>query len=363
MFPSQGSGVPQMGLMKGIVCPNSGAVEDYMHLVESSVPQPDVPAAFGLPANANRVVNISRAMNSIAGLRRLFVSTSSYGGHANAGDGSAKDGRLVSLLTMLKSAVDHGSMILASFVFTDSQSVSDTPYDAFVSTERRFVHSLLSHMVSRAVAILAGAAPGGVRSRQAKSDCDDLLAGRVPDSWTMGWEDGPMDTPQSWISLVTSRAQFFSKVSAVASNMPAFGFSGIPFDNVFHPEAFLNAMRQAAARKAKCALDNLQFSAGFSQFSPDAYDLGSLWVQGAMVDHGTLADCSADSPAVSRTGEHVFVAWVAQKQSLKDTALGFASVPLYSTASREHLVCELCIPCEGHEQKWTLAGAAFFVHQ
>jgi dynein heavy chain 2 len=69
----------------------------------------------------------------------------------------------------------------------------------------------------------------------------ELLKGEVPLAWSAIWE-GPSN-PNSWLRLVTKKAfQLRSWSQRVNQKQP------LNLSDLFHPETFLNALRQKSAR-------------------------------------------------------------------------------------------------------------------
>eukprot|EP00762_Andalucia_godoyi_P006467 ANDGO_02875.mRNA.1 Cytoplasmic dynein 2 heavy chain 1 len=354
-------------LLKGQLSagPSTGSsISDYLRMVEDAVPAVDSPSVFGLAANANRVVNINRAVNVVAGLKVLVQGSISHEGKSS-GHSSSKV--LEPLIPILKQFMQTSSTALAAP--PGKTAVDLSPLSSFIESEYKFSRDLLQRVFERVSAVLSSLSPlttttaQSSRTSNTKNDVLSLCSGNIPESWTLGWEDGPVGSPAAWLSLIVTRTQTFSKLHTAGAK----SFVDIPFESVFHSEALLSALRQATARKLGCALDALSFSTSFSSFD-NSYPLSSLWIQGAIIDHGSIADCSSDSPAVVKVPETVHVGWVvansaaanANDPSYVTSSDGRVVIPLFANPSREHLLAELELPCENSRSRWILSGAAFF---
>ena len=117
-----------------------------------------------------------------------------------------------------------------------------------------------------------------------------LLKREVPNSWTAIWE-GP-DNPQSWL------LQFINKANALVEWIER-ADSGKTLDaklnlnELFHPETFLNALRQKSARKLGCPIDDMKLLASFERSkisSPIKVTLDGIFIQGCGFDGVRMVD-------------------------------------------------------------------------
>ena len=115
-----------------------------------------------------------------------------------------------------------------------------------------------------------------------------------------------------WIRLVTKKAvALLGWVSRMQSKQLL--VQPVNLSVLFHPETFLNALRQKSARALKIAIDELKLVSTFEQGKLGnglAISLEGLWLQGSAFDGKRLADIKEQSS----TSELVnlppcFVAW------------------------------------------------------
>jgi len=136
---------------------------------------------------------------------------------------------------------------------------------------------------------------------------------------------------------------------------------------LFHPETFLNALRQRSARKLKIAIDELKLVSSFEagKIGKDtAIQLEGLWLQGSDFDGKRLADIKdqGGSSAELLPLPACYVAWVGSQDVDPYPEASTAETPVYHALDREKLLCTLKVPNSGDEASRTLAGVALFLN-
>jgi len=122
--------------------------------------------------------------------------------------------------------------------------------------------------------------------------------------------------------------------------------------DLFHPETFLNALRQRSARQLKIAIDELKL---VSSFEPNkvskntCIQLDGLWLQGCEFDGRRMIDIKDTG---GNTRELIalptcFIGWIGQKEPNPYAEGTTVSTPIYHTLDREKLLCKIQVPNQG----------------
>jgi len=142
--------------------------------------------------------------------------------------------------------------------------------------------------------------------------------------------------------------------------------SGVSLSDLFHPETFLNALRQKAARQLKYAIDELKlvssFEAGKVNLQTGA-QLEGLFLQGCEFDGARLNDIKDTSGSSSELTllPSCNIAWV-RREDQDPYGQGTVNVPVYLQIDREKLLCTFNVPNQGDEWKRIIGGVALFLN-
>ncbi|MED6252087.1 hypothetical protein ATANTOWER_006838, partial [Ataeniobius toweri] len=176
----------------------------------------------------------------------------------------------------------------------------------------------------------------------------------------------------------------------------------LDLSELFHPDTFLNALRQETARSIGCSMDSLVFLSSWR--SPVAQakiqvKVGGLQLEGCRFDGVHLSENQHDSPSVSAVPA-CHMAWAPQlpsdfslnssrpqsepqenidfrhhpwkwtiqiflESSTADSTDSEESIwlPLYTSSERVKLVTHVSLPCGANPNQWIQAGAALFLKQ
>jgi len=116
---------------------------------------------------------------------------------------------------------------------------------------------LVDESVRTIAKILAGQE---MLSAKSQKDATDLLTGKVPLGWSSKWE-GP-ENPSMWIRMVCKKANaLLGWLQGVQQKQLL--ERPVNLSDLFHPETFLNALRQKSARRLKVAIDELKLVSTF----------------------------------------------------------------------------------------------------
>lgn len=166
-----------------------------------------------------------------------------------------------------------------------------------------------------------------------------LLKGETPNAWIQRW-DGP-EAPIPWLRSAVSKANALKQWLAKQQQKQLLNGS-LNLSNLFHPETFLSALRQRAARQLKTAVDDLKLVSSFDQSKiQNGANLEGMWLQGCELNGGYLSD-SRQSTELSPVPS-CYVAWI-KKADPEPHGGAIISVPVYLGLDREKLLCTLNVP-------------------
>ncbi|KAL6471906.1 hypothetical protein MHYP_G00205560 [Metynnis hypsauchen] len=139
----------------------------------------------------------------------------------------------------------------------------------------------------------------------------------------------------------------------------------LDLSELFHPDTFLNALRQETARSMGCSMDSLKFVASWKSQIPGAklqVKVGGLQLEGCKFDGNRLSENQHDSPSVSAVPA-CYMAWIPQSVSGSYSPEECVWLPVYTSAERVRVVTNVQLPCGGNQDQWIQCGAALFLKQ
>lgn len=219
---------------------------------------------------------------------------------------------------------------------------------------------LVDESLSALRGILAGQ---GMLTAKSQKDATELLTGAVPSTWAARWE-GPA-TPTQWIRVLNKKAvALLGWVKRMQQGQLLQG--GVDLGDLFHPETFLNALRQKSARRLKLAIDELKLVSSFETDKLPAEGtvrLDGLWLQGSEFDGRRLVDLRDQGGTSAEVVPlpPCCTAWVSAADTDPYPAAGVAEVPVYHALDRERLLCTLKVCNTGDSTARVLAGVALFL--
>jgi len=198
-------------------------------------------------------------------------------------------------------------------------------------------------------------------SAKSQKEATELLKGTVPTVWESQWE-GP-ESPIEWINGVNKKAKALLNWMQRVQQKQLLD-KPVCLSDLFHPDTFLNALRQRSARQLKIAIDELKLVSSFEQNKiggGTAIALEGLWLQGCDFDGRSLTDIS-DSSANARELIPLppcFVGWIGKGSP--DPYTDGVNTPIYHSLDREKLLCTLDIPNQGQANTRIISGVALFL--
>eukprot|EP00002_Diphylleia_rotans_P017833 TRINITY_DN345_c0_g1_i5.p1 TRINITY_DN345_c0_g1~~TRINITY_DN345_c0_g1_i5.p1 ORF type:complete len:2631 (-),score=563.81 TRINITY_DN345_c0_g1_i5:572-7306(-) len=334
------------------VLPTACSFEEYMGIIRK-LSEADLPSSFGLPDNINRSVQVANSSLIIAQLKAMAVE-------ADAIKSFDREKWAASLNPILQLWTKLG--INLSKIKETKLNDKMSPVEAFVVLERNNCIKLC-RLVNDHLAYLGNVINGlQLITPETQDVAATLISDRIPAKWEKYWE-GP-ESPFAYLRLLARRMGALDTwQQKAASNTLLSG--AINLADLFHPETFLNALRQQTARKAQLPMDNLHLISSWNEShlkqAHIRIQVEGLLMQGATLSSGTLADATVDTNSLIPT-PNCYLAWIDQNAAKSSSGTRTVPLPVYETVTREKLVTEFHAPCGETTAKWILTGTALFVH-
>ena len=326
--------------------------------VESGLPDTDTPPMFGLPLNADNVVQDTLARRYLNDLKALALP--------NASEKKA-DG----LKTLAAPALDAFAQVglarvaLAPSIRIPSNGFPD-PIEVFLISELNVIARVIHDVVTFFEHVKKVSDGLVLPSNLLKQLASSLASLTTPELW-QDRVPGP-DNLFSWLSVLKLKEQTLRvgwMQAAIGQGTAAFLRQPQSLGELVRPQVFLNALRQTSARSSGVALVELQLACLPADVPLQGAQTtlrlkgSGMRIQGATLQGGQLTQVTADAPASTITGIDFVVGFVPQKQMPSQP---YVSVPVYTNVSRETFVMSVFFPCAKEEvDGWTLRGVAIFL--
>ncbi|MFT7803200.1 cytoplasmic dynein 2 heavy chain 1 [Arapaima gigas] len=340
-----------------ISLPNTCSITDYRSVIEN-LPEDDRPAFFGLPANIERSSQRIISGQVISQLRVLSRSVTA-GSKFDREVWSSGLSPVLNLWKKLNQA--SGSSLIHQKVVPPSENHS-SPVLSFILLEH-FNGVRLVQNIHQSLAALSKVIRGtSLLTTDVQKLGLALLNQECPQSWQDKWE-GP-DDPVQYLRAVVARAVAIQGwVERAERN--TLTSDTLDLSELFHPDTFLNALRQETARSMGCSMDSLKFVASWKTRIPEAklqVKVGGLQLEGCSFDGSRLSENQHESPSVSAVPP-CHMAWIPQGASDCYPPEECISLPVYASAERVHIVTTVQLPCGANPDRWVQMGAALFLRQ
>ncbi|XP_038617598.1 cytoplasmic dynein 2 heavy chain 1 [Tachyglossus aculeatus] len=335
-----------------ISLPNSCNILDYRTVIES-LPEDDKPGFFGLPANIARSSQRMISSLVISQLRTLGRSVS-------AGckfDREIWSNELSPILSLWKKLNQNSNLIHQKVAPPNEKQGS--PILSFIILEQ-FSAIRLVQSVHQSLAALSKVIRGTtLLSSEVQSLASALLNQKCPLTWQSKWE-GPEDPLQYLRGLIARAIAIQSWVDKAEKQVLL--SDTLDLSELFHPDTFLNALRQETARAMSCSIDGLKFVASWKGRLQAKLQvkISGLQLEGCSFDGNQLSENRHDSPSVSSMLP-CYMAWIPQDAYGPYSPEECISLPVYTSAEREQVVTNMDVPCGGHPDQWIQCGAALFL--
>eukprot|EP00906_Rhabdomonas_costata_P001229 RCo001932 len=232
-------------LSAGLVIPNSNKHADFMEAVRK-FPNVDSPDFFGLPPNADRLVQKSFALKAVENLKRLK--------DLQVGVSGAFDREVWALgfkpLFELWEGLTAGNKEILERKEMPKKEMPAV--SAFIHMEAVSAYNLVTMVGDVFAEIQRVVAGTALLTQKIQTVAKFLLSGAVPPAWDRAWE-GP-ENIQMWLRYMVQRAvalQDWLKRGSGLLTQP------IRLNQCYRPVTMLNALRQETARKSGQPLDLL----------------------------------------------------------------------------------------------------------
>jgi len=237
-----------------------------------------------------------------------------------------------------------------------SPSSSDPPLLAFLLLERQTAVKLVQSVhadLSSLSRIIRGTT---LLTTQAQRMASSLLLHELPQAWSSVWEGS--SNPVQWLrGLIAKSIALGGWVDRCRNGTLLPGPADL--SELFHPDVFLNALRQETARKTGTPINHLVFTCQWNGEVKGAVcpvKIEGLLVEGALFDGSRLIECQRDSPT-SCAVPSCNVAWVPSATPPSDCV----EVPIYYSTEREQIVSCINVPCTGSILQWKLKSVALIL--
>ncbi|XP_034023634.1 cytoplasmic dynein 2 heavy chain 1 [Thalassophryne amazonica] len=339
-----------------IILPKSCSIMEYRSVIEN-LPEVDKPAFFGLPANIERSSQRIISSQVISQLRILSRSVAA---------GSKFDRELwshgLSPILNLWKKLNQGSTLIHQKATPPAEG-HGSPILSFITLEQ-FNSISLVQSIHHSLAALSKVIRGThLLTPEVQKLATALLNQECPLTWQNKWE-GP-EEPMQYLRAVVTRALAIQSWVERAGRQALLS-NTLDLSELFHPDTFLNALRQEAARSLGCSMDSLVFVSSWRNPIKEAklqVKVGGLHLEGCSFDGVHLCENRHDSPSVSAVPP-CYMAWVPQN-SAPDSVGSEDSIwlPVYSSSERVKAVTYVSLPCGANPNKWIQTGAALFLKQ
>uniref|UniRef100_A0A8C0I8A9 Cytoplasmic dynein 2 heavy chain 1 n=1 Tax=Bubo bubo TaxID=30461 RepID=A0A8C0I8A9_BUBBB len=336
-----------------ISLPNSCSILDYRNIIES-LPEDDKPDFFGLPANIARSSQRMISSQVISQLRILSRSVT-------AGckfDREIWSTELSPVLNLWKKLNQNSNLIHQKVSPPVEQQGS--PILSFITLEQfnaiRLVQSVHQSLASLSKVIRGTSLLNSEVQRLASA----LLNQKCPITWQSKWE-GPED-PLQYLRSLVARALAIKNWVEKAEKQKLLSDT-LDLSEIFHPDTFLNALRQETARVMSCSVDSLKFTASWKgriQEGKLQVKISGLQLEGCSFDGNRLSENLHDSPSVSSVLP-CYMAWIPQDAYGPYSPEECISLPVYTSVERDRVVTNIDVPCGGNQDQWIQCGAALFL--
>ncbi|XP_076002176.1 cytoplasmic dynein 2 heavy chain 1 isoform X2 [Genypterus blacodes] len=337
-----------------ITLPNSCSILDYRSVIEN-LPEDDRPAFFGLPANIERSSQRIISSQVISQLRILSRSVAA---------GSKFDRELwsngLSPVLNLWKKLNQGSTLIHQKVAPPTEG-HGSPVLSFIVLEQ-FNAIRLVQGIHQSLAALSKVIRGTqLLTPEVHKLATALLNQECPLTWQNKW-DGP-EEPMQYLRAVVTRALAIQSWVERAGRQALLSDT-LDLSELFHPDTFLNALRQETARSMGCSMDSLVFVSSWQSSIAEAklqVKVGGLQLEGCSFDGAHLCENQHDSSSVSAVPP-CSMAWVSQGSSA-DSGASEENIwlPLYSSSERAKVVTHVSLPCGPNPSQWIQSGAALFL--
>lgn len=331
-------------LTQGIKLPGSKSYKDYLKLIDS-LQDVDSPKLFGLPLNINRSV---QRFNSSAVIKQL-KQLSAISQDEIKFDRDQWGEKLGPIWNLWK------TMLKSEERFKGKLEESEDSLSNFVITEAKTAFKMLEKVNESLESISKVISGTELLTSSIEQDGKELLMNQVPESWSAMWE-GP-NSPVAWLRALVRKTSALKRWLELVHKKQLFS-EPVVLGELFHPETFLNVLRQVFARKVKHPMEMLKLVACFDRKLEGGIMVKGILLQGC--DFKNALVTSADNSSDLAILPEFSIAWI--KNNEPEPVSGeVVMVPLYNSLEREKSLCTLALPNRGNPEERIISGVAMFL--
>lgn len=238
----------------GVGLPSSKSLKEYTILI-NKMNDNDNPSLFGLPNNIDKAVqryNTQQIINSLKILSRVSSENLKFD--------KEKWGLLLKPTinqwkTLFKQSIEGGLPKIKQ-----AQINSADPLESFIYAEAHAAFQMLEKIDESFDGINKVLFGTGLLTSEIQNDGMNLLIGNIPNKWSLFWEGTSM--PSSWLKAFCKKVMQLKKWLKVLDNGNLLS-NELNLGDLFHPEIFLNAIRQKTARKILCPINDMKLVTTF----------------------------------------------------------------------------------------------------
>ncbi|GFR12638.1 cytoplasmic dynein 2 heavy chain 1 [Trichonephila clavata] len=336
--------------------PSSVDYKEHLQAIRS-LPDTDSPSLFGLPENIERSAQCNSSRKMIDQLKRLLRPIEI----ADKFDVHRWNVELSPILVLWKK-LNQGSQLIHLQLTAPqfNQMADEPPIISFIRLEYysgvRLIQSVHASLASISK-VIRGAI---LLTDEIHTLATSLLKHETPGLWQKKWE-GPED-PLSYLRGAMRRALAVQTWLPKAESGQLLDES-LDLSHLFHPDTFLNALRQQTARECNQSMDNLKFVCSWKGKVSQAklsITITGIYLEGCLFNGQQLSDCHHDSPVVSLVPSFT-AAWIPKDSPSPYRDEEVISLPVYFTSEREQIVTCIQLPCGENHEHWVQTGAALFL--
>jgi len=315
----------------------------------------DNPHLFGLPMNIDRSVQRFNTSLVMEGMKKLAT-----GGADDLKFDREKWSEMLGPIIKLWKSLFKQLTEKGLPKINEKQMSSDDPIESFVYTEAYNCYQIIDIVDQTIEGVSKVIYGSGLLTSEIQNEALELLVGNIPSKWTTIWEGAT--NPSSWLKGFAKRAYNLRGWLDMVKNGSLLS-SELNLGDLYHPEIFLNAIRQKTSRKINCAIDSMKLRAAFDSSalrSPIVIKVKELLLQGCGFDGSKMIEPADDLPEFI-TLPLIYLAWNSSTEQEPYSENSTTIVPVYVSSSREKLLCKLKLPNTGSANDRTIGGVALLI--
>lgn len=317
----------------GITMPSDALVGSHLNAF-SNLSAVDNPGMFGLSRSADIAVqkyNVQEIISMLKKIKQADASNVKF-------DREQWKTDLGPIIKQWKGY--YGKLLEVKIpMVKEEELLTDDPLNGFVLSEiRNSLNTIktLSETFKKMIGILKGEL---ALEETIQKVCISLILMKTPVDWLNLWE-GP-DTPNEWLRVFFKKLIALKNWADIVKAGKGFGGQKLNLNDLFNPQTFLNAQKQATSRKLKTPIDELTLVVGFSEGevqSNNCLCLSDMLLQGCDFENNKLKDVESEDANEFINLPSIYVAY--KPKSEGHSAEGKIDVPVYQTFERERVISE-----------------------